>query len=749
MGKLGRTVLIGIGALVLLLVVVVLALPMFLNTDSFRTRIETEMSKSLGRKVTLGKVSLAIWRGGLVAENAIVADDPAFSTQPFLQASSVKIGVEVLPLILHREIHVRGFDLDAPKISLLRGANGMWNYSSIGGAKSETPSNDQNSMIPNLTVGHVTVTNGQLMVGSGPGVTGTSALPSRVYDQLNLDVKDFSFSKSFPFTATAHLPGGATVDIKGTAGPVNQQDASLTPFSAHLEMKHLDPLAAGFVDASSGLTGTIDGITVDANWSGQQLHVNQLLLDAPRLTLVKTNTPPKAKTAAPDDKEGSDMLKTISVDDLELKNGTITMKTAGQAGNPAVYQNLNAKVTNFSPKSVAPFTASAQLPGGGSLQASGKAGPLNEDDGMLTPMDAQVSLKHLDLATSGVIAPDAGIGGVANLDAHAISNGQMLNANGTAHVDGLRLAKNGSPSGKPVDLKFALTQNMQAMTGQVQQAMITVGRTAVNIAGTYQTSGPTTAINLKVAGNAMPIDELEAFLPALGVHLPTGSRLQGGTMTTALNVTGSTANPVISGPVKLENTQLAGFDLGSKLGPITQLTGTKTGSVTQVKSLSMNVHVAGGAVRTDNIALNMPALGTATGAGTVSDGGGLNYNVVLKPTILSGGGAAATNAAPAAGGGGIAGQIMGMIPGGAAGGTFAKLSGGALKGGIPVAIGGTTSNPTFMPNMKGLIGGVGAGVAGNLLNGQKGGAKPGVPAVNGKDMQKQLGNALGGLLGKH
>lgn len=749
MGKLGRTVLIGAGALVLLIVVVILALPMFLNTDSFRTRIETEMSKSLGRKVTLGKVNLAIWRGGLVAENAIVADDPAFSTQPFLQASSVKIGVEVLPLILHREIHVRGFDLDGPKISLLRGPNGTWNYSSIGGAKTEAPSSEQNSMIPNLTVGHVTVTNGQLMVGAGPGVTGAASVPSRVYDQLNLDVKDFAFTKSFPFNATAHLPGDGTVDIKGTAGPVNQQDASLTPFAAHLEMKHLDPLAAGFVDASSGVSGLVEGITVEASWSGQALHVSQLLLDAPHLTLVQTNTPPKAKTTAPENKEGSGMLQTISVDDLQLKNGALTMKTAGKAGNPAVYQNLNAKITNFSPKSVAPFTASAQLPGGGSLQASGKAGPLNEDDGTLTPIDAQVSLRHLDLATSGVIAPDAGIAGLANLDAKAISNGQTLNANGVAHVDGLRLAKNGAPSAKPVDVKFALTQNMQAMTGQVQQAVITVGRTAVNIAGTYQTSGPTTAVNLKVNGNAMPIDELEAFLPALGVHLPTGSRLQGGTLTTALNVSGSTANPVISGPVRLENTQLAGFDLASKLGPITALTGGKTGSATQVKSLSMNVHVAGGAVRTDDMALNMPALGTATGAGTVSDGGGLNYNVVLKPTILSSGGAAPAGAAPATGGGGIAGQIMGMIPGGAAGGAIAKLSGSALKGGIPVAIGGTTSNPTFMPNMKGLIGGVGAGVAQNLVNGQKGGVKPGIPAVGGKDVQKQLGNALGGLLGKH
>ena len=83
----------------------------------------------------------------------------------------------------------------------------------------------------------------------------------------------------------------------------------------------------------------------------------------------------------------------------------------------------------------------------------------------------------------------------------------------------------------------------------------------INLNGTYQSSGATTALNLKVNGNAVPIDELVAFLPAVGVHLPTGSQLKGGTLTTSLAVTGSTANPSISGPVRVDNTQLAALIL--------------------------------------------------------------------------------------------------------------------------------------------------------------------------------------------
>ena len=132
MTKPARTALSVIGILIVLLVIVITAIPMFLNTDSFRTRIETTLTNSLGRKVTISKLSLSIWSGGMVADKVTVADDPRFSNQSFIQADSVKISVELIPLILSRQVHVRGFDLQSPQIQLLRAANGTWNYSTIG-----------------------------------------------------------------------------------------------------------------------------------------------------------------------------------------------------------------------------------------------------------------------------------------------------------------------------------------------------------------------------------------------------------------------------------------------------------------------------------------------------------------------------------------------------------------------------------------------------------------------------------------
>lgn len=732
-----RTLPIVLGSIVALVLLIVISIPLLLNADTFRTRIESALTTSLGRKVTLGKLDLSVFSGSLVAENATLADDPAFSTQPFLQASKVKIGIEVLPLILSQEIHITGFDIDSPKITLLRAANGTWNYSTIGSAQQNASANkDSSSLIPNLTVGHVAITNGQLTVGVAPA-PGAPATPRRTYDQLNLGAKDFSFQKSFPFTVSAHLPADGTVSLSGNAGPINSRDASLTPFSAHLEAKHIDPLAAGFVDASAGVSGTIDAIDVQATWNGQQLHVANFVVDTPKLTLVHDNKPTTTVTPPPAP-DSNNMLSTFSADHLQIKNGTIAITSPGQT-KPAVYQQLNAELTNVSPTASSPFKLSAQIPGGGSLSGDGTAGPINQANATATPVNAHIAITHLDLASSGIVPPEDGISGIANVDIKALSDGKMLNANVSTNVQGLRIAKNGSPSAKPVDVQLTVSQNLQSLTGQLQKAVITIGRAVVNIAGTYQPSGPTTALNLKVSSDAASIDELEAFLPSVGVHLPTGSRLQGGTLTTSLNVTGTTTAPVISGPVRVNNTSLAGFDLGSKLGPLSSLAGIKPGSGTAIQSLSANVNINGGNVRTDNLSLIVPSLGSATGAGTISAAGALNYNVILKLTGLLGGLGGSKGGGSATGAGGIAGQLMGMIPGGAAGGVaggvIGNIAGSALRNGVPVVIGGTTSNPTFTPNMNGVL----SGAAGSAA---KGIAKP-------SNNANPLTNALGGLLKQH
>ncbi len=70
--------------------------PFFVNADTFRPTIQADLSSALGRQVTLGHIGLSLITGSLVADDISIADDPKFSTSPFLEAKKLRIGVETL-----------------------------------------------------------------------------------------------------------------------------------------------------------------------------------------------------------------------------------------------------------------------------------------------------------------------------------------------------------------------------------------------------------------------------------------------------------------------------------------------------------------------------------------------------------------------------------------------------------------------------------------------------------------------------
>src|SRR3984957_4717253 len=128
-----------LASLAVVLLAALLAVPRLLDADTYRGRIEAALSTSLGRNVRLGHLSFSPFSGSLVALTPSIADDPAFSTQPFLTAEDIRIGIDTGAFLLHRELHIRSFTIDQPKIILLRAENGTWNYSTLGGQTQSQP----------------------------------------------------------------------------------------------------------------------------------------------------------------------------------------------------------------------------------------------------------------------------------------------------------------------------------------------------------------------------------------------------------------------------------------------------------------------------------------------------------------------------------------------------------------------------------------------------------------------------------
>jgi AsmA protein len=261
-----RYILIAVGVLIVLAI----AVPFFIPVNQFKPTIEQKASAALGRKVQVGNLSFSLFHGALTAENLSIGDDPKFSPSPFLTAKSVDVGVEVMPLIFSKQLNVTNILIDEPQVTLLRDAKGDWNYSSIGATSSDagkapapnasTARQPSSSSTNDISVKKLELKNGKIVVGTANSQQRTT------YNHVNVTASDFSLNLKFPVTVSADLPGGGSLKLEGTVGPIDKRDATLTPLNAKLHVTSLNLATTGFLDPSLGLGGIAD---IDATLANQ------------------------------------------------------------------------------------------------------------------------------------------------------------------------------------------------------------------------------------------------------------------------------------------------------------------------------------------------------------------------------------------------------------------------------------------------------------------------------------------------
>jgi AsmA protein len=370
------------------------------------------------------------------------------------------------------------------------------------------------------------------------------------------------------------------------------------------------------------------------------------------------------------------------VGEVKLTDGTISFGNVPSKRRPILYDKVNVTVKNLSMTTAFPVTIAVELPGGGSLNIDGTLGPINSSDVSLSPLKAKLNIKKLDLAQSAMVDPALGITGSADFDGSVTSDGRIAKTNGTVKATNLKIVPKGGPAGRPIEVTYTLEHNLAAESGKLTQGDIAIGKALAKLNGTYEMHGETTSVRMKLVGQGMPVDDLETVLPAVGVTMPSGSQLKGGTLSVDFDSNGSLDKLVTTGSVKMSNSELAGFDLGAKMSAVSALTGKQTGKDLNIQNLSSDVRNSPEGTQLDKINLIVPTLGTVTGAGTINPANALNFKMNVNLT------------------GGVAGGLT-------------KVAGLGSSNGIPVLVGGTTSNPTFMPDVKGMATGQLKGLLGN------------------------------------
>jgi AsmA protein len=555
-----------IAVAVVVVILLLVMVPFLIPVDKFRPEIEAKASAALGRKVELGKLNLSLLTGSLGIDSMTISDDPKFNAGPFLTSKSVKVGVQMIPLIFSKQLNITEIAIDNPQVMMLKNPSGQWNFSSIGGtAAKKSP---YSSSADSLSIGQIALKDGQITLGN------TNSQKRSVYTKVNLKATDVAMKNNFP------------VDF--------------------------------FMD----------------------------------------------------------------------------------------------------------------LPGGGDMKIFGKVGPIDEKDSMMTPQDVKLIINKLNLATTGVLDPSLGLGGIADVDSTLVSSGGEMTLKGRLTLTKALLVAGGSPSAVPMIIDFDSKYSLKTETGLLNPSTVKIGNAVSHLTGTYKTAGDNFAVDLKVVGDSLPAKDLETFLPAIGVSMPKGANLTTGTLSTNLHITGPTNHLVTDGTIGLYNATLAGFDLSSQLTAISSLAGLSSGKNLQIEKATTSIHMAPNGLKAENFDAVLPAVGILVGAGTVDGKNNLDFNMVA--TLQHG----------------LAGNLS-------AGNDIGKLMGGgtACKDGgmkVPFRIEGTTASPRFLPDAAGIAAGMlksQLGCAGGSVS-SLGNLAGAIPGAKGAANPADTINQLGGLFGK-
>jgi AsmA protein len=713
---------IAIGVIILLVIVGVVIFAATFDVNRYRGTIQSELQKRLGRQVTLGQMNLKVFPPRFRVENVSISDDPAFRTQkPFVQAQQLDVAVKLMPL-LHKSVEVDSLTLARPSVELIKNAQGVWNFASIGQnpeTPGQTPAPSQPKPAPpakqpppqqkpapstptgaqqpssseqQFSLAKLTITDGQVALTDQQ-----AKRPRAVYDHIDVTLTNFEPNHPFDVQVAAHLPGPGNQEVRlqGTGGPLVAGQPAATPFHGTLNLKQVAIAGlAKFLNSPAlvNTDGVLSGETKISSDSGKMSANGSMNVQNAKIHGVDLGYPVALDYNVSDDVP-QDLL---TVHNATVKLGATPLVVNGTVNSkPTPAQvNLNLKASNVS------IAEAARL-----ASAYGVA-----------------------------FAPGTTVTGTVNANVQARGAADKPALNGT--INGSNIQMTGKDVPQPVQVP-AINLALTPTEVRSNNFNVTSAGTTVNTQFTmrqYTSPNPIIDATLKAPNAQLPA--LLSMAKAYGV-----TALDKVTGAGTLNLDMHAVGPVkslkqnelmraVNGNLNLNfnNVKYSGADLTHELGAIAGFlgkTGPSSKGVTDILKMTGSIPVRNGVAQTNNLQAVLD-IGTIAITGTAD----------------------------------LATQALNMRANAVLGKDFSQKIGGAANVGgylqtalannqgemvIPVIITGTLDNPKFQPDMqqvaqmklKGLVpslsnpaGGV-SGILGGLL-GQKGGqaqpAKPGQPA---------------------
>ncbi len=258
-----------------LLVLAAVALKFFIDPNDYREQIAAQASKAAGREIKIeGDLSLSVfpWLG--VELGRISIGNPAGFDGELASVNSAGAAVKLLPLI-GKNIEINRIMLDGLNANLLVDANGLNNWSGLGGSSTSTETNTgEGGGVGSLSIAAIDVSNGAVTldnIQSGQRIE---------VSDIHLNARNIASGR--PFT----LDGGLLLDMPAEAASYALEIGGSMLFDQATGQLNLDDTRLTVTDRSAQplpaiefmITGELNSQTEVLNFPEMALTVDDLNL---------------------------------------------------------------------------------------------------------------------------------------------------------------------------------------------------------------------------------------------------------------------------------------------------------------------------------------------------------------------------------------------------------------------------------------------------------------------------------------
>ena len=273
-----------VGSLLIVLILLALIVPYFLDVDRYRPTIAAQIQEATGRKVTLGKLHARLLPTvGFTVDQFTLGNPPGFADGDLLTAESIRGSLALGPL-LRREFQLTSVEIVHPHLYLLEDDRGRVNYELEAPKK---PGQKKAESSVTVTIDAIEVSDAELTLAR---VTGSrkKVVPSLHARKMNVTLEDVALDakKLKQWKADADLDGVVLV-LPGIKPPLEFRSGSLALRNGGIDAK----FAATLGDITKA-DGTLKVKDIEKALVTFDLKTSLLDLDQVTTASVKSETTP-------------------------------------------------------------------------------------------------------------------------------------------------------------------------------------------------------------------------------------------------------------------------------------------------------------------------------------------------------------------------------------------------------------------------------------------------------------------------